>query len=293
VADWTRPDPNRDLSFFKPAPGGARYLPGVDDQVSFSPVEAKTPEPPVQDRSYAEAAGGGPQTILPLDDKPSTATAGRKKDDQLVVFQDQKKVTFDAAALKAPSREDTGMRTRSAGTVEQLELSAPVKVSIEGSRELKGLQTSYNPVSTKLMSQPTVVEPGPDGEDIPKEVHFVFNTELASDFGEPKDLHEALNGPDAERWKPSIGAEIMNFIKRKSWIKVPRSEAVASGKTTVGTKLVFKVKTEQDAVPGSKLGLFQKASSRSQVWTTLSPPLQWQQTQPSGWELGMLCTRAG
>jgi len=41
---------------------------------------------------------------------------------------------------------------------------------------------------------------------------FCFTTELSSDPGEPKTLHEALEGPDAQQWKDVIANEIMNFI---------------------------------------------------------------------------------
>jgi hypothetical protein len=95
---------------------------------------------------------------------------------------------------------------------------------------MRKLNVSWNPMAKEAMGKPTAIDVEQAGKT--KQVHFVFNTELSSDHGEPKELlSEALVGPEKEMWLPSAVNEIMNFIKRGSWKKVPRSQARKSGKT--------------------------------------------------------------
>jgi hypothetical protein len=69
--------------------------------------------------------------------------------------------------------------------------------------------------------------------------------------------------------KPSMGSEVMNFLNRKAWTKIPRDKADRSGKKILKVKWVFKKKDEQD---GSryKSRIVTKGYLQIQVWTTQS-----------------------
>jgi hypothetical protein len=43
-----------------------------------------------------------------------------------------------------------------------------------------------------------------------------------------------------------MGSEVMNFLNRKAWTKIPRDKADRSGKKILKVKWVFKKKDEQD-----------------------------------------------
>jgi hypothetical protein len=85
-----------------------------------------------------------------------------------------------------------------------------------------------------------------DDSDSVTEIHFVHNNGLTSDFGEPKSFKEAWDGDEREKWKPSMGSEVMNFLNRKAWTKVTRGHAEKTGKKILKVKWVFKKKDEQD-----------------------------------------------
>jgi hypothetical protein len=86
-----------------------------------------------------------------------------------------------------------------------------------------------------------------DNEEAVKVIYFVHHNELlSSDFGEPKTFKEAWNGLEREKWKPSMGSEVMNFLNRKAWTKITREKAEKSGKKILKVKWVFKKKDEQD-----------------------------------------------
>jgi hypothetical protein len=53
---------------------------------------------------------------------------------------------------------------------------------------------------------------------------FVFNAALMSDPVTPATIHEALSGPEKDKWRESALSEINNFMTRGSWKKVKREE---------------------------------------------------------------------
>ena len=84
-------------------------------------------------------------------------------------------------------------------------------------------------------------------DDTVHTVHFVFNTAVASDSGEPKTANEAFQHPDPverKRWRKSGITEYKNFLERNSWSKYPREKVAEQGRKVIGTKLVFKKKIE-------------------------------------------------
>jgi hypothetical protein len=59
-------------------------------------------------------------------------------------------------------------------------------------RELKTLDSSWNPTDKAAMAAPIVVETEVDGNEKAMEVHFVFDTELMTEQGDLKTFKEAL-----------------------------------------------------------------------------------------------------
>ena len=78
---------------------------------------------------------------------------------------------------------------------------------------------------------------------------YNYSTAVISDPGVPKDIKEAMQGKEKNKWIPSIKSEVMNFIKRKSWKYVSIDEAAELKRKLIPCKWVFKIKDEQD---GSK-----------------------------------------
>jgi hypothetical protein len=77
------------------------------------------------------------------------------------------------------------------------------------------------------------------------ELHYVFNTSVSSDPGEPKQYKDATkSGPERSKWIESIKAEISNFTRRQVWKKFPRSEL--NGRKPLKSRWVFKKKLEPD-----------------------------------------------
>ena len=113
-------------------------------------------------------------------------------------------------------------------------------------RELKKLDSSWNPIAKPSMDKATIIVEDDDGVDVEKEVHFVFNTELMTDHGDPKTFRQAMLLPDAVHWKDASGNEAMNFIKRGSWRKILREDVRDKGGKIIGTRWVYKKKDEQD-----------------------------------------------
>jgi hypothetical protein len=113
-------------------------------------------------------------------------------------------------------------------------------------REMRKLDASWNPDAPKTMGSATVIEADEDKNKEVKEVNFILNVELHGDDDTPSDYNEAMHSTEKEQWAKSMGSEILNFVKRKSWKPVKREEAKSSGRTIMKTKWVFKKKDKQD-----------------------------------------------
>ncbi len=97
----------------------------------------------------------------------------------------------------------------------------------------------------------------PNGETTgPLEVHYIYNTSLASDPGEPRTYKLAMSGPKQNLWVPAIKSKIGNFYKREVWKRVPKSQL--KGRRTLGTRWVFKKKNEQNGLVRYKARLVVK-----------------------------------
>ena len=120
-------------------------------------------------------------------------------------------------------------------------------------RELQKLQTdamgtAITAGKTRSQSRAATIDDedeAPNNETTgPLEVHYIYNTSLASDPGEPRTYKQAMNGPERDLWMPAIKSEIANFYKREVWKRVPKSQL--KGRRTLGTRWVFKKKNEQN-----------------------------------------------
>jgi hypothetical protein len=99
------------------------------------------------------------------------------------------------------------------------------------------------------MNKAAVIEFDKDGNKTgEKEIHFVYNSELMTEHGEPKTFWDAIarDGEEGEHWLQASGSECVNFIERGSWRKKLCSEVKNEGHKIVGAKWVHKRKDEQD-----------------------------------------------
>ena len=126
-------------------------------------------------------------------------------------------------------------------------------------RAMKKLGTSYNPDANKHIDrlQEITHYVNLDGESVKvvQETHFVHNTAVTSDPGEPKTINEALSEKNRHLWEPSAKAEIENFLKRQSWEFVDKDIAIKANRKIIPLKWVFKIKNEQDGTKRYKTRL--------------------------------------
>ena len=118
-------------------------------------------------------------------------------------------------------------------------------------KELRRLRTHYNDGEINVEATGRSTRSGKyqneektRDEDDAAFVTYIYNASVNSDPKTPKTFKEAITGPDKEFWIQAVKSEFGNFISRKSWIKTPRSEMKALGRKAIGTKHVFKIKTE-------------------------------------------------
>ena len=84
-----------------------------------------------------------------------------------------------------------------------------------------------------------------EADDNDEHLHYVFNTLVSSDPGEPKQYKDAVkSSPEQRYWIDSINSEIQNFNKRHVWKQFPRSEL--NGRKPLKSRWVFKKKVEPD-----------------------------------------------
>jgi hypothetical protein len=136
-------------------------------------------------------------------------------------------------------RRNQGIKDTSASEEEKEDTTTADYKAGHLEREMRKLDTSWNPAARETMENATVIEADEDGKETNKNIHFVFNVELHGDDGTPADYKEAMQGKESEQWGPSMAAEILNFVKQKSWNPVQCSETNASGRTIMKTKWVY------------------------------------------------------
>ena len=211
-AEWKRVDPKNDMSVFNKNPELLTTPMGLDAVEVTEPVA--TPRVsfnliPDDDDEEVDSEAGRKEPGEPLDTSKSTTT-------EEIVTTGETPATAAATAAEASEQKERKLE-----------------------RELKKLETNWNPPANKE-KQPAVIE------ELEREVHFVFNTELMTEHGDPKGFWEAVEGPNGDLWLQASGMEAMNFIKRGSWRKKLRSEVLKEGRKIVGTKWVYKTKDEPD-----------------------------------------------
>jgi hypothetical protein len=123
------------------------------------------------------------------------------EEEETVPPQDQEEEEHEVLDLVEDRDEEGQTRPKLIVNRELRNLGVIPRTSIP--RELRNLNTSYNPIFT-------------DKE----------NLTLASDPGEPKTMKEALIGPDRDKWIEAIKKEIPNFMSRGVWKPVSRRKVV-------------------------------------------------------------------
>ena len=125
-------------------------------------------------------------------------------------------------------------------------------------REMRKLDTSYNPTVRDTGEKPTVRDDNvvvtgdinPLPIEVPKEESIYFaelhNISMMSDVGDPKGFKEAISSVRGKLWKWSMTAEVNNFSHQKAWMPRKLSEVRKKGRKPIMVKWVFKTKLEPD-----------------------------------------------
>jgi hypothetical protein len=109
------------------------------------------------------------------------------------------------------------------------------------------LNTGYNPIIIHTRSINTIPANRNEISMFETLDTMVYTATLSSDPGEPATYKQAMLGPESAKWKVSIRQELLNFLSRNAWKKVPRDMITKKLKRKlITTKWVFKKKTEQD-----------------------------------------------
>jgi hypothetical protein len=75
------------------------------------------------------------------------------------------------------------------------------------------------------MNNETTTFQDSDGNQEEVTVNFCFHSAYNTlDAEAPKDVRDAMYGLRSKDWIPSMASEIMNFLKRKCWKKVPQDQ---------------------------------------------------------------------
>jgi len=181
--------------------------------------DLQTAPPGIDDQDGPETVHvAGEPHLIPADDDSASA-AGRN--------------TAAGAAVTANANANAVANTNQAH-----------QVPLDDSSSVEGPQTGMR--TRSRAAQEARLETLEDTNDADGTVHFVFNTELASDYGEPDSYDEAVTGPEESQWRKASIDEVNNFIKRCSWQKVSRKVAKREGRKIVHTKWVYKKKDEPD-----------------------------------------------
>jgi hypothetical protein len=155
-----------------------------------------------------------------------------------------------------PMDEDEDTASSRVHETERNERDLEQQRSKKLARELARLDWNVKPPARNMIEDDDAEEEAKDGEE--NDVQFVFSTSLSSDPGEPKTLKEALEGIDSKLWTASVSGEIMNFLKRDAWKKVPMKQVLAEGRKPTPTKIIFKVKSEQNGTKKCKTRIVTK-----------------------------------
>lgn len=217
--DWNRLNPARNMSIFQEAPELLTEM-GIDDE-----------EMPVTTDDQ------GASHIIPMGDDDSEA--GRMVTRRALLPEDRAPAIVPNEANEQRDENTAAVIPEETEDAQETRMHKAQKLE----NELRKLDTWYNPVSRPTMDKQIVVE---EDSDSVREIHFVHQNELSSDFGEPKTFREAWNGPEQDKWRPSMRNEIMNFLNRGSWTKVTKTVAMKSGRKILKVKWVYKMKDEQD-----------------------------------------------
>lgn len=234
--DWTRQDPQRDASIFNQQPETIAEKPGIDEKHLIVVDDEPAPDVhviPDDDESVTAAGRNEQQRTADTnsDNEPEPIPAAEQQTTAIVPAPKTRlsRALRQLDTYYNPTTQQFGLgRTRNTN---RAEIFSPEPRPLSREEEQGGETTA------------TVVEP----DDTAHTVHFVFNTEVASDPGEPKNAEEAFNHPDPierMRWRKSGMTEFNNFLGRNIWSKYPRKKVKETGRKIVGTKVVFKKKNE-------------------------------------------------
>ena len=170
------------------------------------------------------------EIYIPIDSESESET-----EDEIIDDNDYESIDNNESEDNNQTGRETDRTQRSNRSSNRI--SQQVERTRKVQRAMRKLDTSFNSEARKRL------------RGMNNTVHKIYNTAVISDPGEPKDIWEAIKEEKKTLWIPSIKAEIMNFVKRKSWEYVSKHEPEKANRKLIPCKWVFKVKDEQD---GSK-----------------------------------------
>ena len=238
--DWKRQDPQRNGSIFNQVPELVKEKPGIDEVEIVRMNEPHEIPDEADGESVPEAGRKGDSASDPDAPDPCNETteqlqqptrAEQRRDKRLKSALRQLETSLDISP-----REMARMGRGKRGEVRFEDETQEIQGEQQG-EHFEGNSTTGGETTA------TAVEP----DNTVHTVHFVFNTAVSSDSGEPKSAKEAFQHPDPverERWRKSGITEFNNFLERNSWSKYPRNKVAEQGRKIIGTKLVFKKKSE-------------------------------------------------
>ena len=235
----------------------AEWHGGLDvrkDLPMFADMEVDLADNQIDDSDWIDADPSQAIIIPPDDDDEDDINeAGRKMQTATIPINAGTSLNIIPADIgeTAPPLTNPDNNKQGGGNLSQENNERPKISKVD--RELRKLETSYNPVSDLKSAPTSPMESNPEqtkeenstAQITSPQPHHAFNAALASDPGEPKNYNEALASPDRIKWMKAMDKEVMNFLNRKVWSIVPRTK-LRQGQKPIQTRWVFRKKNEHD-----------------------------------------------
>ncbi|KAG7353674.1 reverse transcriptase RNA-dependent DNA polymerase [Nitzschia inconspicua] len=236
--EFTTPNPKEGMSVFDIDPEIKALPIGLDDTPPPAVVNDKQPHLIPNDadefddvlRSNASSGRNVAPTTFNEDDNETTEQ----------VVQDNSNEDQNGSA-EVRREEQGGEEERS--REEQVRIVNAQRKAAKLERELRRLDTSYNPLSRTSNELIQVQAPNDGTKEV--NLHFMFAA-AETLIGEPQTTKEAFNGPEAKEWKESYICEFKNFVQRNVWKKVKKEVPKRLQRKIMKSKVVFKKKIEHD-----------------------------------------------
>ena len=106
-------------------------------------------------------------------------------------------------------------------------------------------QNDENTIEDQLIRRSNRITKAPNRITIDPKSKAYLTNQTNDDLCDPKDINEALNGPNCSKWKQAIQSELESIKANNVWNIVDRP----ANKKVIGTRWVFKIKRNENNVP--------------------------------------------